>query len=76
MVERWERIWCIRSSPWKHPASQVAPVVKNPPANAGDLRHMGSIPGSEDPMEEEMAAHCSILAGEPHGQRSLAGYSP
>ena len=28
-------------------ASQVALVVKNPPANAGDMRDMGSIPGSE-----------------------------
>ena len=27
-------------------ASQVAPVVKNPPANAGDGRDVGSIPGS------------------------------
>jgi len=27
-------------------ASQVALVVKNPPANAGDLRDVGSIPGS------------------------------
>ena len=38
------------------------PVVKNPPANAGD---MGLIPGSEDPLEEEMATsilHSSILA--------------
>ena len=26
-------------------ASWVALVVKNPPANAGDLRNMGSIPG-------------------------------
>ena len=26
-------------------ASQVALAVKNPPANAGDLRNMGSIPG-------------------------------
>ena len=26
-------------------ASQVALVVKNPPANAGDIRVMGSIPG-------------------------------
>ena len=25
-------------------ASQVAPVVKNPPANAGDIRDAGSIP--------------------------------
>ena len=28
-------------------ASQVAQVVKNPPANAGDIRDTGSIPGSE-----------------------------
>ena len=27
--------------------SQVTIVVKNPPANAGDLRDMGLIPGSE-----------------------------
>ena len=27
-------------------ASQLALVVKNPPANAGDLRDTGSIPGS------------------------------
>ena len=27
--------------------SQVMPVVKNPPANAGDIRDVGSIPGSE-----------------------------
>ena len=30
------------SFPW---VSQVALVVKNPPANAGDLRDAGSIPG-------------------------------
>ena len=27
-------------------ASQVELVVKNPPANAGDIRHIGSTPGS------------------------------
>ena len=27
-------------------ASQVAPVVNNPPANAGDIRDAGLIPGS------------------------------
>jgi len=27
-------------------ASQVALVVKNPPANAGDIRDWGSVPGS------------------------------
>ena len=26
-------------------ASQVALVVKNPPANAGDIRELGSVPG-------------------------------
>ena len=33
-------------------------VVKNPSASAGDA---GSVPGSEDPLEKEMATHCSIL---------------
>ena len=31
--------------------------------------------GPEDPLEKEMATHSSILAGESHGQSSLAGYS-
>ena len=51
-------------------------MVKNLPASAGDLRDVGSIPGSEDPLEEEMATPSSILPGESHGQRSLTGYSP
>ena len=29
-------------------ASWVALVVKNPPANAGDVQDVGSIPGQED----------------------------
>ena len=37
-------------------------VVKNPPANAGDIRDAGSIPGQKDPLEEGMATHFSILA--------------
>ena len=32
--------------------------------------------GREDPLEKVMATHSSILSGEPHGQRSQAGYSP
>ena len=37
-------------------------VVKNPLANAGD---MSSIPlGQKDPLEKELATHCSILAWE------------
>ena len=34
-------------------------MVNNPPVNAGDAR---LIPGSEDPLEKEMATHTSILA--------------
>ena len=37
-------------------------MVKNPRGNAGDIRNAGSIPGSEDPLEEGMATHSSILA--------------
>ena len=47
------------STEWSSP---VAQIVKNPPANAGDLSDMGSIPESEDPLQEEMATHSSILA--------------
>ena len=36
-------------------------MVKNLPANLGD---MALILGREDPLEEEMAAHSSILAWE------------
>ena len=32
-------------------ASQVALMVKNPPAKAGDERDTSSIPGLEDPPE-------------------------
>ena len=43
-------------------ASQEALVIKNWPANRGDIRDEGLIPGSEDPLEEEMATHSNILA--------------
>ena len=36
-------------------------MVKNPPANAGDARDMGLIPGWEDSLKEEMATCSSIL---------------
>ena len=41
---------------------KVAPVVKNPLANAGDARDVGLIPGLGKSPEEEMATHSSILA--------------
>ena len=37
-------------------------TIKNLPANAGDVRNLGSIPLREDTLEEEMAYHSSILA--------------
>ena len=43
-------------------ASQVALVVKNPPANAGDLRDGVQTLGQEDILEESMVTHSSILA--------------
>ena len=43
---------------------KVALVVKNLPANAGDLRDMSSIPEApqEDPLEKGTGTHSSILA--------------
>ena len=37
-------------------------MVKNPPANAGDIRDTGLILSWEDPLEEGMATHSSVLA--------------
>ena len=41
-------------------SSQVALVIKNPPANAGDAK--GSIPRLGRPLEKGMATYASILA--------------
>ena len=43
-------------------ASQVMLVVKNPPATAGDIEMRVQSLGGEDPLEEGMATHSSILA--------------
>ena len=52
-------------------------VVKNLPANAEDVRDVGLIPGSG---RCPGGGHGNPLQypclGNPHGQRSLAGYSP
>ena len=37
-------------------------MVKNLSVSAGDTGDIGSIPGQEDQLEEEMATHSSILA--------------
>ena len=51
---------------WIHtsyPGNAVGLKKKNPPANAGDTRDAGSIPGSGiSPEEEEMTTHAGILA--------------
>ena len=58
-------------------------MVKNPPANAGDARDAGQSLGQEDPLEEEMATHSSILAcgisqsmGSQKGGTHLRDYGP
>ena len=43
-------------------ASQVVLVVKNPPANSGDIGDVVPSLGHEDPLEEGMATHTGILA--------------
>ena len=52
-------------------------MVKNLPANAGDTRDAGSIPGlGRYPGGRAWQPTPVFLPGESHGQRSLAGYSP
>ena len=49
-------------------------MVRNLPANAGDIKDSGSIPGSGRSRKWQPTP--VILPGEFHGQRSLEGYSP
>ena len=52
-------------------------AVKNPPANAGDIRDAESIPGwGRSPGEGRGLPIPVFLPGESNGQRSLVGYSP
>ena len=43
-------------------ASQVVLVVKDLPANVGDLRDVGLTPGSRQSPGGILATHCNILA--------------
>ena len=65
-------------SSWQHVkwASQAVLVVKNPPANPGDVRDMGLIP--ERGRRRPWQPYPIFLLGESHGQRSLGSiaYSP
>ena len=49
---------------------------KESTCNAENTGDVGSFLGWEDPLEKGMATHSSILPGESHGQRNLAGFSP
>ena len=52
-------------------------MVKNLPANAGDIRDVGSISDQEDPLQKEMATQSRLLAWritrteEPGGLQSM-----
>ena len=62
---------------YKEEASQVAQMVKNPPANAGDIRDMSSMPGSQrSPGGGHSNPFQYFYLENPHRQRSLMGYSP
>ena len=58
------------------PFMSVVPVVENQPASAEDVRGSGSIPGSQ---RSPGGGHGNPLQysclENPHGQRSLVGYS-
>jgi len=60
----------------KSGAPQVVLVVKNLPANAGDIRDPGSIPGFRRSPGRGHGNPPIFLPGDSHGQRSLVGYSP
>ena len=53
-------------------------VVKNPPANAGDIKDRSKFHlwVRKIPWRKARQPTPVFLPGEPHGQRSLAGYSP
>ena len=49
-------------------------MIKKLPDNAGDVRHLGLIPGLGRSLEG--GNHPVFMLGESHGQRSLVGHSP
>ena len=51
-------------------------VVKNLPVDAGDAGDVSSIPGPEDPLQEEMATHSSMLAWEIPWTEEPSGLQP
>ena len=65
------------SQPNIQPTEQVVLVVKNPPTKAGDVRDAGLILGSGRTLGGGHGNPLQYSCLEnPHGQRSLVGYSP
>ena len=58
------------------PFPQVVLVVKNLPANAGEVRHGFDSWVRKIPWSGAWQPGPVFLSGQSHGQRSLAGYSP
>ena len=54
----------------------MALVVKNPPANAGDMRHRFDAWAGKMPWRRKWQPTPVFLSGKSHEQRSPAGYSP
>ena len=71
------KFYYYETSKTRFEAFQVVVVVKNPPANAGDVRDAGSIPElGRSPGGRHGNPLQYSLPGESHGQRSLEGYRP
>ena len=52
-------------------------MVKNPPANAGDIKRHGFDPWVRKiPWRRKWQYTPVLVPGKSHGQRSLVGYSP
>ena len=64
--------YLLHANQW---ASQVVLVVENPPANAGDIRDSGLIPGLGRSFGGGRQPTPVLVPGESHKQRDLVGYS-
>ena len=58
-TESIRRQWTLEEDSLKRVQKMV---LKNPPANAGDLKDVAQSLGQENPLEEGMATRSSILA--------------
>ena len=61
---------------WHERASQVALVVKNPPAHAGDIRGAGSIPGLGRTWRRAWQPTPVSLPGDPPWTEALGRLQP